>query len=119
MENIESKLRLKNRYDDRKERISFEITGRKCEKEIDLGVDCIEKPEALEQLLDKFYFSVYYIDDYMKDTPGLGNDVKLYKSFDSYHSSFQLKIGKYRSNHNYMKYHRISTAISRYGLFFQ
>ena len=88
MENIESYLKLKNRYDDHKERVSFEITGRKCEKSIDLGVDCVEKEGVVEALLDKFYFTVYYIDDYMKDTTELGNDVKLFESFDAFHSSF-------------------------------
>ena len=44
--------------------------------------------DPITKLLDKFYFTAYYIDDYMKDTNELGANVKLFESFDAFHSQF-------------------------------
>ena len=41
-------------------------------------MDSAGESNPITKLLDKFYFTAYYIDDYMKETNELGDNVKLY-----------------------------------------
>ena len=66
-------------------------------------MDSLGVSNPITKLLEKFYFTAYYIDDYMKDTNDLGDNVKLFESFDAFHSQFQLQIGTYRDNNNFFK----------------
>ena len=51
-------MKVKNKYDDYEERVSFEIVAHKC-----INATICAKPEAISNLLSKFYFTLYYIED--------------------------------------------------------
>ena len=93
MTKLASRLKVKNKYDDYEERISFEIVAHKC---IDKGC---AKPDAIINLLSRFYFTLYYIEDNISYSTKLENPIY---TQDAFHSQFQLSADKYRDNNNYL-----------------
>ena len=68
MEGIGDKLKVKNKYDNKNDRISFEIIAIKCNPNIDIDKQCKE-PIEITKVLDNLYMTVYYVDDFVNHFP--------------------------------------------------
>ena len=76
---VKDVLRVKNAYDNFKERVSFEIMVSKC---TDLSKGCAEKSHA-EKVLKTIYFTNYFIEDSISYSTKLDSPIVTQDAFHS------------------------------------